>query len=143
MRLISSFLNYLGQLRDRPGCAFLFLLEVAVAYLRATIIVKYMSLNKYFYKFFASNNSLSSNLEAFQKDIYIIKRILNKLPRKPTCLVESITIHLYLRRKGICAPIQLGIKTTSGLEAHAWITSYEGTKFRKLVIQDAKTKEAS
>lgn len=58
------------------------------------------------------------------------------MPGTHTCLKESIIVHLYLRKKGIILPINLGISTKNDLKAHAWYDNNEVNDFNKITIRN-------
>ena len=41
------------------------------------------------------------------------------------CLAESMTVWFLLRRRGADAQLQVGVRTLTGFESHAWVT-YQG-----------------
>jgi hypothetical protein len=51
-----------------------------------------------------------------------ISRIAPRFPGRTTCLVRALAGWLLLRRRGIRAAIRFGVrKTSTGIDAHAWL----------------------
>jgi hypothetical protein len=53
-----------------------------------------------------------------------IGRIADALPVPPRCLVRSIVLATALRRHGVPADIEVGVKMDEGFAAHAWVEVY-------------------
>lgn len=52
-----------------------------------------------------------------------VRRLADRMPGKPRCLVRAVAVHLMLRRRGIAHGVRFGVRKTDGaLEAHAWVS---------------------
>lgn len=96
-------------------------------------MVKYFPLRFYYKKYFSNNNGQNLDLQSFNKDITLIKRILRSVPWKITCLMESLIIKNYLFRYGIVLPIVVGIRINDKLEAHAWYDLNKKYEFQRIL----------
>lgn len=112
-KAISSFL----KLSFQKKISVFFIL---FSYLRVRTLLSIIPLDWYFNKYFGNKEVHKRELQLSDHELGLVRVVLNKLPCKSTCLIESMVVHLYFRRQNIYVPIQLGVKTGGILLAHAW-----------------------
>ena len=61
------------------------------------------------------------HIETARKLARRIAKVADGLPAPPRCLVRSILLATVLRRRGIAAEIQVGVRMDDGFTAHAWV----------------------
>jgi hypothetical protein len=52
----------------------------------------------------------------------VVARDARRLPWHPTCLRQALAVQRMLQRRGIPSRIHLGVRSSSELAAHAWVT---------------------
>jgi hypothetical protein len=72
-------------------------------------------------------NPAASNLPGCEAEAVAVgrtvARLCGRLPRRPRCLAQAVTVHLMLRRRAISHVIHFGVrKHEDRLEAHAWVS---------------------
>ena len=86
-----------------------------------SFLVKFIPLRDYYSRYIAGNSNESSrNMQPFGDQIVLYKKVMLLIPWKVTCLIESMSFHIYFKRAGIQIPIFIGVKAGNQMEAHAW-----------------------
>ena len=86
-----------------------------------SFLVKFVPLRFYYSKYIAGNGAESSrNMQPFGDQIVLYKKVMLLIPWKVTCLIESMSFHIYFKQYGIQIPIFIGVKAGNQMEAHAW-----------------------
>lgn len=111
----------------------LFIFRIVILYFRASYIIRFVRLKKYYHWFSTSESDYNIDLTPHNESIQLIKKTIKRLPGPHTCLKECIVVHLYLSKKGIKVPIHLGINTENGLKAHAWYGPNASKGFNQLL----------
>jgi len=62
----------------------------------------------------------------------LIQKVIKHMPGKPSCLKESIIVHLYFKRKGLNIPLYLGVSSEIEFLAHAWYDQNSSNGFCRL-----------
>lgn len=97
----------------------IFKMMLILAY--ASFLVRFMPLRFYYARFIAGNGeSMDRNMQPFTDQIVLYKRLMLLIPWKVTCLMESLSFHIYFKQKGVQIPIYVGVKHGNQLKAHAW-----------------------
>jgi len=88
--------------------------------IKITIMVRYIPLRYYFDKYLSKMQKDSIDLQHFNYDICLIKRIIRFIPWKITCLMESLIVKNYLFKYEVYLPISVGVDNSKEIKAHAW-----------------------
>lgn len=95
-------------------------IQIMILYLKVSCVIRCYPLRKYYHKYFLHDNEKPFDFAPYRNDISLIKKVIKYMPGKPTCLKESIIVHLYFKRKGLKIPLYLGVSTKDEFMAHAW-----------------------
>ena len=87
----------------------------------SSFLVRFVPLRFYYRRYLVEKTAHGS----FEKQPMLVEiRQYNKLirlvPWKVTCLMESLAVSIYFRRKGIFVPVHIGVKPGEHPRAHAW-----------------------
>lgn len=93
---------------------------IIITYFRASYLVRFYPLKKYYHKFFVHDQKEPLDLTTYRNDLTLIKKVIKYMPGKHTCLKESIIVHTYFKKKGLYIPLFIGVSTESEFLAHAW-----------------------
>jgi len=86
-----------------------------------SFLVKFIPLKYYYNRYIAENSTENSkNMQPFSDQIVLYKKVMLLIPWKVTCLIESMSFHIYFKQYGIQIPIFIGVKAGDQMEAHAW-----------------------
>ena len=85
------------------------------------LLVNYIPLQYYYKKYLFSDKDVQFDMQPFQRDFSLLKKLQRYFPARITCLIDSMVKQSYLKKHGIIAPIKLGLSSSKGLSAHAWI----------------------
>lgn len=117
-----------------PVKNYLILVRISFIFLYVKVLVKLFPLS-YYQKYFRLADKYSEKkMQPNPKVIRYIARAVRKLPGKTSCLEECLVIHIYFRGEGIFIPINLGVKKTDGLHAHAWYLEQNSAGFNKIAM---------
>ena len=88
--------------------------------MKARSITDHFPLKKNYNRYFDPAGQQPIDLLLYKSIINLIQMVPSHLPGRPSCLLESIVLHLYFRTKGIYIPAYLGINKKDGFFAHKW-----------------------
>lgn len=131
MNKTHQYFKNINKLREYDLLSLFF---IVYAKYKASVLINFVPLRFYFNRYFIQKEKYLIDLEPYNKDILFVKKVLNALPGKATCLKECIVVHLYLKKKGIIVPIHLGILNEGRLHAHAWIDHSNAAGFKKINV---------
>ena len=107
-------------------------LIIIFIYLKVSCLIKCYPLKKYHSKYFQNVDKKPVDLKPYKNEIRLIRKVIMQLHGKQTCLKESIVVHLFFKRKGICVPIYLGVSTDDNFLAHAWYDKEHSVGYYKV-----------
>lgn len=88
------------------------------------ILVGFIPLKYYFTNYFSFSDLPDINLQPYHKEISYFNKIKKHSKIKISCLVESMVMFCYFKRKhNIVIPIRIGVSVKDDFQAHAW---YQG-----------------
>ena len=98
-----------------------------------TILVNFIPLRYYYRRYFGQQNDEFQDLQPFKAELSLIRRVNRNWPWHISCLMHSLTVKEFLKRKGILVNIAIGIKKSNGLQAHAWYLNNTSNGFQRIV----------
>ena len=108
------------------------ILKIGLLYLKSFFFVTYLPLKNYFSNYCFGPFLEKDELQPYNFEISLIKRLGKHFPLKITCLMESMVIQDYLRQYNLIAPISLGINKFEDVKAHAWIMPLNNNGFKSI-----------
>ncbi|MGW8313957.1 MAG: lasso peptide biosynthesis B2 protein [Bacteroidales bacterium] len=113
IRVFLSFFGLDGQMKKD-------VVSIVLIYFRVSFLVRCYPLSKYYHKYFLHDHAEPFDFAPCMKELSLVRKVIKQMPGKPSCLKESIIVHLFFKRKGIYIPIYLGVNTEKEFLAHAW-----------------------
>lgn len=107
-------------------------IHIIIAYLKISCLIRCFPLRKYYAKYFLHLQSEPFDFTPFRKDLKLIRKVIQRLPGKHSCLKESLVVFLFFQRKGFQVPIYLGVSTKNEFLAHAWYEQDDSNGFEAL-----------
>ena len=101
--------------------------------IKSYLLVRFVPLRLYCSKYLYLTPVV--DMQPYVSEIRFIRKILNYIPLRITCLMESIVVQLYLfSRFNVKIPICIGIKKDHSLLAHAWDMDSKNEGYKRLKI---------
>ncbi|MDF1573607.1 MAG: lasso peptide biosynthesis B2 protein [Bacteroidales bacterium] len=102
---------------------------------KIALMVNFIPLRHYYSKYFTTTQQMHQDLQLYKRKICLVKKILNHLPWKVSCLTESLIVKRYIYKQfGVDLIISVGISKSSELKAHAWYGKTVTNEFVNIVI---------
>lgn len=105
---------------------------IIAAYLKISCLIRCYPLKRYYGKYFLHNQKEPFDFSPYRKDLKLIRKVIQHLPGKHSCLIESLVVFLFFQRKGLHIPLYLGVSTKNEFQAHAWYEKHDSNGFAAL-----------
>jgi hypothetical protein len=124
--IVSKFLG--SSPKTRNEAMMMILIVIKVQFLVWLIPLRY-----YYNRYFSYLDPNIPDKQRFNKYMGLFRSVINVLPVRVSCLVESMALFDILKMHGIVNPVHIGIKIGETMDAHAWNDHQRISDFKKII----------
>ena len=101
--------------------------------MKVQFMVWLVPLRYYYNRYFSYMVPNVPEKQLFNKYLGLYRIVLNVLPVRVSCLVESMALFDILKMHGMVNPVQIGIRLGGKMDAHAWNDHQRISDFKKII----------